>query len=42
LKARNSAAFGSISETPDVTPGAPRLGEEGSRVIQLELKLIND
>jgi hypothetical protein len=36
----NSAAFGSNSETPDVTAGNPRLGEGGPRVIQLGLKLI--
>ena len=36
----NSAAFGSISETPDVTSGNPRLGEGGPRVIQFGLKLI--
>jgi hypothetical protein len=36
----NSAAFGSISETPDVTAGNPRLGEGGPRVIQFGLKLI--
>jgi hypothetical protein len=36
----NSAAFGSISETPDVTAGNPRLGEGGPRVGQLALKLI--
>jgi hypothetical protein len=36
----NSAAFGSISETPDVTAGNPRLGEGGPRVGQFGLKLI--
>jgi len=36
----NSAAFGSVTETPDVTAGNPRLGEDGPRVIQLGLKLI--
>jgi len=36
----NNAAFGSISETPDVTAGNPRLGEGGPRVIQFGLKLI--
>jgi len=36
----NSAAFGSISETPDVTAGNRRLGEGGPRVIQFGLKLI--
>jgi hypothetical protein len=36
----NSAAFGSISETPDVTAGNPRLGEGGPRVGQFALKLI--
>ena len=35
----NSAAFGSISETPDVTAGNPRLGEGGPRVGQFVLKL---
>jgi len=40
LKTRNNAAFGSISETPDVTPGNPRLGDGGPRAIQLGLKLI--
>jgi hypothetical protein len=40
LKARNNAAFGSISETPDVTAGDPRLGEGDPRLIQLKLKLI--
>ena len=35
-----SAAFGSISETPDVTAGNPRLGEGGPRVIQFGLKLL--
>jgi len=35
-----SAAFGSISETPDVTAGNPRLGEGGPRVGQFALKLI--
>jgi hypothetical protein len=35
----NSATFGSISETPDVTAGNPRLGEGGPRVIQFGLKL---
>jgi hypothetical protein len=35
-----SAAFGSISETPDVTAGNPRLGEGGPRVGQFGLKLI--
>jgi outer membrane receptor protein involved in Fe transport len=36
----NSGAFGSISETPDVSAGNPRLGEGGPRVIQFGLKLI--
>jgi hypothetical protein len=36
----NSGAFSSISETPDVTAGNPRLGEGGPRVIQFGLKLI--
>ena len=36
----NSGAFGSISETPDVTAGNPRLGEGGPRVGQFGLKLI--
>ena len=36
----NSAAFGSINETPDVTAGNPRLGEGGPRVGQFGLKLI--
>jgi hypothetical protein len=36
----NSAAFGSISETPDVSAGNPRLGEGGPRVAQLGLKLV--
>src|SRR5215470_5074356 len=36
----NSGAFGSISETPDVTAGNPRLGEGGPRVGQFALKLI--
>src|SRR5262249_46569321 len=35
-----SAAFGAISETPDVTAGNPRLGEGGPRVIQFGLKLL--
>jgi hypothetical protein len=35
-----SAAFGSISETPDVTAGNPRLGEGGPRVGQFALKLM--
>ncbi len=36
----NSAAFGAISETPDVTAGNPRLGEGGPRVVQFGLKLV--
>jgi hypothetical protein len=36
----NSAAFTSISETPDVTAGNPRLGEGGPRVGQFALKVI--
>ncbi|MGH9845734.1 MAG: hypothetical protein ACREEM_44060, partial [Blastocatellia bacterium] len=36
----NSGAFGSVSETPDVTAGNPRLGEGGPRVIQFGLKLV--
>jgi hypothetical protein len=36
----NAAAFGAISETPDVTAGNPRLGEGGPRVVQFGLKII--
>jgi hypothetical protein len=36
----NSAAFGSISETTDMTADNPRLDEGGLRVIQFVLKLI--
>ena len=36
----NAAAFGTISETPDVTAGNPRLGEGGPRVVQFGLKVI--
>lgn len=35
-----SAAFGAVSETPDVSAGNPRLGEGGPRVIQFGLKLL--
>ncbi len=36
----NTAAFGAISETPDVSAGNPRLGEGGPRVIQFGLKIV--
>jgi len=36
----DSAGFGSIGETPDISAGNPRLGDGGPRVIQFGLKLI--
>ncbi|HKX27681.1 MAG TPA: TonB-dependent receptor [Blastocatellia bacterium] len=36
----NNRTFGTVTETPDVTAGNPRLGEGGPRAIQFGLKLI--
>jgi hypothetical protein len=33
-------AFGTITQTPDVQQGNPRLGDGGPRVIQFGLKLL--